>query len=289
MSTRDDGTNTELLTISRAELAALNRKRPDTAAGYHGEFAETYEPVRAQQRAWAREHRLVDRWCRHVPRGSTVLDVPCGTGRLVPIFERWGLKVYGGDVSDDMMRQIPHDRLRLGALQGLSVCDAANLPFTDRSFDYVVSLRLFHLNIPLIVQERMLREFMRTARRGVLLHLVTRDRPLTERAADVAWRGLRQGHQLPAHVVRKALGIAGASRSRESGPLRRWRSGDLRRVVEDAGFTLRRLDGASTPFSAKKLCVIERIGVRGAGSSPDRVNRGVPDCATRCAGDGIGR
>lgn len=231
---------------------------PTSPDGYTGDIAENYEVIRARQRAWAREHRLIDRWCRSLPAGTSVLDVPCGTGRLLPIFGRRGIRMLGADVSADMLRQIPPDRLQMPTLRGLTVCDAQALPFGDQTFDYVVSLRLFHLGIDLDLQKRMLREFLRTARRGVMLHLVMTDRGLVERAADFTWRAVRHGHELPGKL---AVRLKRGRVKRGPGgprPARRWRHNELQQAVGDAGFVVSRMYGAGTPFSAKKLCVIER-------------------------------
>jgi ubiquinone/menaquinone biosynthesis C-methylase UbiE len=236
---------------------------PSSPGGYFGGVAEQYEGVRAQQRAWHREHRLVERWCATIAPRSTVLDIPCGTGRLLPICNRFGLRVVGADLSADMMRQIPHDRRALEACGGLAACDAARLPFAGASFDYVVSLRLFHLEIDLGVQERMLREFLRIARSGILLHIVMTDRPPYERAADLALRALRLRRQLPQRLVRKLTHGAAAKNAERRTVVRRWRFANLDGIVRDAGFVISRMDGAATPFSAKKLCVIERPSVRG--------------------------
>jgi ubiquinone/menaquinone biosynthesis C-methylase UbiE len=235
---------------------------PASPGGYLGGVAEQYEAVRAQQRAWHREHQLVEHWCATVAPRSTLLDIPCGTGRLLPICQQYGLRVVGADLSADMMRRIPSGRLALDSCGGLAACDAAQLPFPDGSFDYVVSLRLFHLEIDLQIQKRMLREFLRVARRGLLLHVVMTGRPPYERAADLALRAFRLRRQLPGRLMRKLTRGAGRTRGDSRTIVRRWPYVDLHAAVQDAGFVVRRMDGAATPFSAKKLCVIERTSAR---------------------------
>ncbi len=73
----------------------------------------------------------------------SVLDLPCGTGRLLPELARAGYRAVGADVALEMMRAGLALRPRGAPLvQG----DAARLPFRDAAFDAVVSMRfLFHL------------------------------------------------------------------------------------------------------------------------------------------------
>lgn len=77
--------------------------------------------------------------CRLLRRAQaqSVLDLPCGTGRMLAPLARRGLRVLGADVSREMMRA--------GGIIGVQ-SDATRLPFANGSFDAVVSVRfLFHL------------------------------------------------------------------------------------------------------------------------------------------------
>lgn len=89
-------------------------------------------------RARGRDGRLIDSlWRRYGPREPvrTLLDLPCGTGRLAgglrPKCERY----LGADVSPAMLREGDGERL---------VADAARLPFADGSVDALVCCRLLH-------------------------------------------------------------------------------------------------------------------------------------------------
>ncbi len=79
--------------------------------------------------------------------GRRVLDLPCGTGRLVPALSGAGFHVVGADLSREMMQA---RRWRLGArdgVLGLVQASGARLPFRDAAFDAAVSLRfLFHVS-----------------------------------------------------------------------------------------------------------------------------------------------
>ena len=101
---------------------------------------------------------------------ASVLDLPCGTGRLTRSLVEAGFAVTGVDVSAAMLERaaartadLPMDRKPT-----LVVGDAAALPFDDNSFDLVVSLRLFgHLPAP--TRMVVLREIRRVGRGPAVL------------------------------------------------------------------------------------------------------------------------
>ena len=73
--------------------------------------------------------------------GMTILDVGCGTGAHLEIYERYGCALYGIDPSPAM---IEIARGRLGDRAGLCLGDASAMPYEDRSFDLVISMLALH-------------------------------------------------------------------------------------------------------------------------------------------------
>lgn len=72
-----------------------------------------------------------------LPDRGRILDVPCGVGRLTSVLDKKKYYLVGVDYSEAMLnaaRPLYHEIAR---------GDAANLPFADRSFDAVVTLRFF--------------------------------------------------------------------------------------------------------------------------------------------------
>lgn len=138
---------------------------------YRGPLAALYdqERLRSPYRRfiWRREFEVIGRLIRrHVDPGSAILDSPTGTGRFLPWLQEFGLRVTAADISADMLGQA---RRRVpGLLERMLRCDCQFLPFADRSFDHVFSLRfLGHLPPPTRV--RVLREFGRVARKGLIV------------------------------------------------------------------------------------------------------------------------
>ncbi|MFW6040403.1 MAG: class I SAM-dependent methyltransferase [Thermoplasmatota archaeon] len=70
------------------------------------------------------------------PKNKHILDIATGTGRFAELLVSEGAKVVGIDASKNM--------LTTGRAQYL-VGDALKLPFKDKSFDYTISMRFFHL------------------------------------------------------------------------------------------------------------------------------------------------
>lgn len=95
----------------------------------------------------------------------SVLDLPCGTGRLLPELARAGYRVVGADVALEMMRT----GLALRTSRSpLVQADAQRLPFQSACFDAVVSMRfLFHLGPE--ERRRALAEMRRVSRDGLVV------------------------------------------------------------------------------------------------------------------------
>lgn len=141
---------------------------PAVAASYDGARFESrkgrFVDRRERSLIWAAIHRSGAR------PGASVLDVPCGTGRVTRMLAIAGYAVTGVDVSEAMLA---HATARMADLPAtaapkLLVADAEALPFPDGGFDLVVSLRLFG-HLPRSARIRVLREFRRVASGGVVV------------------------------------------------------------------------------------------------------------------------
>lgn len=99
---------------------------------------------------------------------SSILDLPCGTGRFTGHLADVGYEVVGSDISLDMMQVARTTIGRLPGLHGYLQADAERLPMREDSVDCVMSIRfLFHVDSATRV--RMLREFGRVSRRWLIL------------------------------------------------------------------------------------------------------------------------
>ena len=73
-------------------------------------------------------------------RGSSVLDVACGTGNLAVIAARQGCLVQGIDIAANLINQAQARANKDGLSIYFQEADAEELPFADARFDLVVSM-----------------------------------------------------------------------------------------------------------------------------------------------------
>jgi SAM-dependent methyltransferase len=97
--------------------------------------------------------------------GISVLDVGTGTGRAALALARRGAEVMGIDPSEEMLRVARSNAERQELTVEFRPGDAHSLPFEDRSFDLVTSLRVL-MHTP--DWQRCLGELCRVAKRRVI-------------------------------------------------------------------------------------------------------------------------
>jgi ubiquinone/menaquinone biosynthesis C-methylase UbiE len=100
----------------------------------------------------------------------SVLDVPCGTGRITQLLLDWGFRVTGGDISLAMIESAQAKLARYGNRVAFQYLDLEELDLPDQSFDLVTCIRLFN-HIGAAEQDIILRELARVSRHFVVLNL----------------------------------------------------------------------------------------------------------------------
>lgn len=80
-----------------------------------------------------------------INHASHVLDIGCGTGQLtIPLQQQTGAKIYGLDLSPEMLKQAARKKGATGV--SLSLGDAQDIPFLDGFFDCtLMALMLQHV------------------------------------------------------------------------------------------------------------------------------------------------
>lgn len=121
------------------------------------DLARWYEPLIGWSLSGLREFsaRLV-----RPKSGMKVLDVGCGTGEQLVIYQERGCDVYGIDLSISMLKVAKE---KLGNETNLQNCDATELPFEDGVFDLVHSSLFLHQLSPQ-ARSAMLSEAVRVMR-----------------------------------------------------------------------------------------------------------------------------
>jgi len=92
--------------------------------------------------------------------GMKVMDIGCGTGAQLAIYQKGGCQVYGIDLSQSMLRVA---RSKLGNQAALSFGDALRIPYPERTFDLVISSLFLHQLNPSLRRD-MLNEAARVLR-----------------------------------------------------------------------------------------------------------------------------
>jgi ubiquinone/menaquinone biosynthesis C-methylase UbiE len=112
------------------------------------------------------ELKTLAKLARHLPPNASLLDVPCGTGRIAQALLNWGFRVTASDISQEMIQVAQARIANSGGQLTASRGSADALPFRDGSFDAVLSIR-FLPHIDSEPRRRMLKEMARVSRRWV--------------------------------------------------------------------------------------------------------------------------
>lgn len=70
-----------------------------------------------------------------------ILDLGCGKGFLLEILKKYQSKLYGADISSEMIK---YAQKMLGSHAELKVADSENLPWENNSFDIISCILSFH-------------------------------------------------------------------------------------------------------------------------------------------------
>lgn len=114
-----------------------------------------------------RERAIFARFFAAIGRCDSILDLPCGFGRLLELLRAHAARVIEADWSPTMLglNAKQHGARAAGYLR----CTALAIPLSDRAVDAVVSVRLSHHFDDAGEREQHLREVLRVARRFAIV------------------------------------------------------------------------------------------------------------------------
>lgn len=113
------------------------------------------------------ERRIFNKLLPQLGPCESVLDLPCGAGRLHLLLAEHAPRIIEADFSASMLALNREQHLRLADDRYLR-CSALEVPLANQSVDLVVSVRLsHHINTP-EGRRRHLEELFRVARKGVI-------------------------------------------------------------------------------------------------------------------------
>ena len=167
-------------------------RQPQAPAGgagkYHGPVAEGYDAKRVNDPKWALEQTIITGMLDDLPRGSTVLDCPVGTGRFLDFYVSKGFQFIGADLSGDMLVQsalkvLPETEvakwvpacnaqntvlaLRIPNKGVLLQGDVREIGLDDKSVDAAVACRISRWLSPDDCQ-KMIRQLQRVCRQRII-------------------------------------------------------------------------------------------------------------------------
>jgi ubiquinone/menaquinone biosynthesis C-methylase UbiE len=119
-------------------------ERNKLAEKYLGETARTYNARRSSKGKWRKEQTAIDLLFESIPHGSSLVDVPVGTGRFLELCKRREIHVTGIDISEDMLAEARKNAMQLGVKADLRLGNIFELPFSDNSFDCALCVRFLN-------------------------------------------------------------------------------------------------------------------------------------------------
>jgi ubiquinone/menaquinone biosynthesis C-methylase UbiE len=196
---------------STGDKAKQTWQSPEKAAAYR----VSRTPARFKR--YEREESIVGKWLGGLPSGAVVLDLPCGTGRFIPLLNARGFRYVGGDFSRAMIeeaRKTAADKPTIGFVNA----DLEFIPFRDKAVDCVIIWRFMHHVDKDSVRQAMLREAARVTRKRVILSFY-------HPVSFTHWR----------HRLKRALSGSGGANAVSHWKLRAEAASCGLRVVEVAG------------------------------------------------------
>lgn len=157
---------------------------------YDERKARDYEQSKEGAASHRAECRLVERALRGVPREETIVDVPCGAGRMTVFLASLGFHPAAADVSPAMVELARGRFAREGMDVAVEERDLENTGWPDGAFDNVFCFRFFH-HLPTDEhRRRVCNELGRVAtKRVVVSYLDARSWTWRRRALETRFRG----------------------------------------------------------------------------------------------------
>lgn len=129
--------------MNQSLMSYIGSNPTQGARKYTGSVATGYDAKRVESPKWAAEQEIIEGIIDALPNGSVILDVPVGTGRLIPAYERNEHYWTGVDLSEDMLAEA-NGKITKPELAGLFVGDVTRLDdiLAEGEIDVAFMIRL---------------------------------------------------------------------------------------------------------------------------------------------------
>ena len=155
-------------------------------------YAERKEGNRRSHEA---ECRLVSRALAGVDRAESIVDIPCGAGRMTVVLARLGFRPAAGDVSPAMVDLARQRCAAEGLDVSVEVQDLEKTSWPDEAFDNVFSFRFFHHLPDDPLRFQVAAELCRIARRRVFVSYL-------DAGSWIGRRRMLSGHRPGTYMLR---------------------------------------------------------------------------------------
>lgn len=132
--------------------------------------AQEYSVGRATDR---REKKCICKALQHISSGSSVLDLPCGNGRFLPLLKELGYNVTAADSSKYMVEKAQQynksNKSDAKETSKFHICNVLQTNFKENSFDAVICNRLFHHFSDADIRQQALKELRRICKGPIIV------------------------------------------------------------------------------------------------------------------------
>ncbi len=98
---------------------------------------------------------------------DSLLDIPCGTGLLLKVFNKYPTSNYGADISLEMMNYAREEDFGKNKV-AFTQCNITRSPFKESTFDCVLTIGLMH-RVPADIKEKVLKEINSLSKKYVIV------------------------------------------------------------------------------------------------------------------------
>jgi ubiquinone/menaquinone biosynthesis C-methylase UbiE len=162
------------------------------STAYTGGVASSYEARRTGSADWPKEQAAVERFLAGLPAGSSIVDVPVGTGRFLEFYKRFGLKPVGRDISLDMLASAKSKADALTLDIDLAKGDIRKLDIADRGVDTALCVRFVNW-VDFAGFETAMKELARVAKTNIIVSVRVWPTPRTfANRIGQAWTAFRR-------------------------------------------------------------------------------------------------
>ena len=144
-------------------------KKAYIGMGMEGSIARWYQRITAKDMAEFR--RLAERISGFLSTGSAILEVAPGPGFLAVELARRGFAVTGLDISNTFVGLARQNAANAGVLVRFEQGSAAQMPFSDQSFDFLVCRAAFKNFADPTAALREMRRVLKPGGRGLIIDL----------------------------------------------------------------------------------------------------------------------